>query len=133
MTIMQDLAAGEAAVASFLVAEETKIVAWAKTGIPAVETAYQDLINDAKAVVTPLASAAESSLASEIGNVEADFETAIANFVQKISGGSAEAASAADTLVSILGAEGVTWTADTLEALVKPLFVKVLASIATVV
>lgn len=109
----------------FLVAEEQKLVAWAKTGIPAVEAAFQGLVNEAKAVAAPLVSAAQTSLASEIAIVEGDFETAIANFVQKIGGGSPTSA-----LVSALGAEGVAWTADTLEALIKPLFVKVLAAIA---
>lgn len=121
--LVATLEADGKAVEAFLEAEGSKVIAWASTALKPVEEAFTDLVNDAKGQADTLLTAAESAMSQEIQALEADFETAIANALQKVSGGSTTA------LLTELGASGVQALATQAEALVGPLFVKVLAAL----
>jgi hypothetical protein len=125
MSIIDTIKADAGAVGSFLVAEEQKILAFAKPAIPAVEAAFSALIKDAQAQGSQLVGIAQGPLATDIAAIEADFETAIANGLSRLTGGDATV----KALESALAAEGVQYVAGALEGLVKPLVVKVLASL----
>lgn len=126
MSIIQTLATDATAVESFLETEGQKVVAWASTvALPAVEKVFTNLVNDAKEGVSELVTGAESALPAELTSLEADFKTAIANAIQLLLKGSPEA-----VLLTQLSATGLDQFVASAEALIKPLFVQVLADLA---
>lgn len=125
MSIIDTLKTDAQDVGAFLEAEEQKILAFAKPAIPAVTAAYAGLIKDAQAQGAQLVSIAQGPLAQDIAAIEADFTTAIANALSRLTGGDPTM----KALESALAADGVQYVAGALEGLVKPIVVKTLAAL----
>ena len=111
------------AIETFLEAEGAKIESFVAKAAPGVVTAFNNLVGEAKSEVSVLALGAEQATSGELSAIAADFETAIANAVQKMGNGQPGV-----VLTASAGATGLQQLATQAASLVLPLFVKVLAA-----
>ena len=121
--IISTLQSDATAVGTFLQAEEAKIIAFVEKAAAPVQAAFTGLVTQAKSDAQTLAAGGEKAVSGELSALAADFETALANAVQKMGNGQP-----AVVLGSSAGATGLQEFATQAAALVGPLLLKVLAA-----